>query len=495
MSGLSLNTAARRAVSEMAHSGRPCSVTAINTEGEYSIQSTARVFYTALGSSDNPPQPFLCPTSIPILPQHFIYNGARLIAGLSRYPTTPGHTLAILRQSNVDLFSLKRSDFTRIMLEIVKVAITLRRFYNVGRCALVAEGGNSLSILPLHGLSREWKPINNNMKEFHKTFPGYISSRDGPQMNNTQLDNICSTIQKVSGISQPFKCHFQGDKSDKNLFAQIVRGKLQQWRVWEDDQHIAFLTPFANTPGFTVLVPRAHLSSDIFSLDEQAYSKLVAAAYTVAGILKNALGIGRCGMIFEGFEIDYAHVKLIPIHEAIGATKASFPSFPLRESAHEEKYQGYVTSLNGPLVKDMKSLTSAALSIRKSFQGGSIRPPKSWQSPSSHTSTVIEDPWYGSVLAVQDGLFHASVGFFKRRLGYKYSLVPATIDAISSPMGLGSDSTPVPISILGQNTHLADSMQFVLEYFLRIEDDLPGVQQLVPWRRLRRDAPQSILPR
>lgn len=294
-------------------------------------------------------------------------------------------------------------------------------------------------------------------------------------MNNTQLDNICSTIQKVSYISQPFKCHFQGDKSDKNLFAQIVRGELQQWRVWEDDQHIAFLTPFANTPGFTVLVPRAHLSSDILSLDEQAYSTLVAAAHTVGRILKKAFGIGRCGMIFEGFEIDYAHVKLIPIHKATGAVKASLISSPLGVSAYEKKYQGYVTSLNGPLIKDSKSLTSDALSIRKSFQGGTIRPPKSWQSPSSHTSTVLEDPWYGSILTVQDGLFHASVDFFKRRLGYKYSLVPATTDAISSPMGLGSDSAPVPISILGQNTYLADSMQFVLEYFLRIEDGLPGV--------------------
>lgn len=42
-------------------------------------------------------------------------------------------------------------------------------------------------------------------------------------------------------------------------------------------------------------------------------------------------------------------------------------------------------------------------------------------------------------------------------------------------MGLGSDSEPVPISFLGQHTHLADSMQFSLEYFLRIEDGAPGV--------------------
>ena len=346
----------------------------MKTEDEPSTQSTARVFSTALESSENSPQPIICPPVSLFPPQHFIYVDDRLIAGLTCYPATPRHTLAILRQSDVGLFSLEKRDFMRILLKIVEIAATLRGFYNVGRCALVTEGGNTLSILPLHGLDQEWQPITSHVKEFHEMFPGYISSRDGPQMDNTRLDNICSTIKKVSGTSQPFNCHFQGDKSDDNLFARIVKGGLQHRRVWEDDEHIAFLTPFANTPGFTVLVPRAHHSSDIFSLDKQAYSELVAAAYTVAGILKKAFRISRCGMIFEGFEIDYAHVKLIPIHEATGSAKTSPP---LGEPAYEYKYQGYVTSLNGPLMTDTKSLTSDASAIRTSLQGGNIKTPKS----------------------------------------------------------------------------------------------------------------------
>jgi hypothetical protein len=71
-------------------------------------------------------------------------------------------------------------------------------------------------------------------------------------MNAMQLGDLCSMIQTVSGISQPFDYLFEGDQSDNNLFARIVRGELPQWRVWEDDQHVAFLTPYANTPGFTV---------------------------------------------------------------------------------------------------------------------------------------------------------------------------------------------------------------------------------------------------
>lgn len=112
--------------------------------------SRARLLDTASESSnDRPPSHF--PTTLPFLPQHIIYTDSRHIAGLSRRPTTSGHTLVVLRQSDLDLFSIELKDFTGIMLRIAKVAAVLRQVYDVGRCALVTEGGDSLSILPLHG--------------------------------------------------------------------------------------------------------------------------------------------------------------------------------------------------------------------------------------------------------------------------------------------------------------------------------------------------------
>ena len=64
-----------------------------------------------------------------------------------------------------------------------------------------------------------------------------------------------------------------------------------------------------NTP---VIVPRLHLSSDIFSLKDTDYEKLIEAAYKVTTLIKTALSVESACMIFEGFEIDYAHIKLIP---------------------------------------------------------------------------------------------------------------------------------------------------------------------------------------
>lgn len=171
-------------------------------------------------------------------------------------------------------------------------------------------------------------------------------------MDTSRLEDICTKIQQASGISAPYNYRFDGEKSNQNLFARIVRGELPQSRVWETEQHVAFLTPFANTPGFTVLVPRSHLFSDIFSLDVMEYSSLVRSAYSVAQTLKSALGLRRCGMIFEGLEIDYAHVKLVPVYEKEDIQGNSKHHIPVTQSTYEEKYTGYVTSQDGPLTKN-----------------------------------------------------------------------------------------------------------------------------------------------
>lgn len=113
------------------------------------------------------------------------------------------------------------------------------------------------------------------------------------------------------------------------------------------------------------------------------------AAHHVAGFLRQALGTRRCGMIFEGFEIDYARVKLIPIHESPAVQDPVMTVAPFHEA-----YQGYVTSLSGPLVEDVESLARATLDIRGMYRLEPARPLRSWTSPSRHLSSVLQDPWY-----------------------------------------------------------------------------------------------------
>lgn len=80
---------------------------------------------------------------------------------------------------------------------------------------------------------------------------------------------------------------------------------------------------------------------------------------------------------------------------------------------------------------------------------------------------VLDDPLTLTVAKAQDMMFGATASFWRQREVLNMFL-PITTGAVSSPMGLGSDSSPVAIDLLGEQTYLADSMQFLLEYGCRI---------------------------
>ena len=78
----------------------------------------------------------------------------------------------------------------------------------------------------------------------------------------------------------------------------------------------------------------------------------------------------------------------------------------------------------------------------------------------------IGNPWVELLLNLQNELSYATYAFYREK-GIQTINLPITTGAISSPMGLGSDSLPVQIELFGVKTYLADSLQFFLEYGCR----------------------------
>ncbi len=96
-----------------------------------------------------------------------------------------------------------------------------------------------------------------------------------------------------------------------------------------------------------------------------------------------------------------------------------------------------------------------------------VLPPKSWENPSTHYLIALQHPWYKLLTRLQSEFYLATIQFYRKK-GLPFFLLPITTGSISSPMGLGSDSSPVKVKIGGNETYLADSMQFFLEYACRI---------------------------
>jgi histidine triad (HIT) family protein len=135
------------------------------------------------------------------------------------------------------------------------------------------------------------------------------------------------------------------------LFCQIATGSITARIFWDSETHVAFLTPYPNTPGFTVVASRAHLQSDIFGLDDVDFEAICSAAKQVSGLLRTRLEVARVGCVFEGYGINHAHVKLVPMHGI-----ASGPWEPISSADTDRKfyesYPGFIASHDGPRMDD-----------------------------------------------------------------------------------------------------------------------------------------------
>lgn len=87
--------------------------------------------------------------------------------------------------------------------------------------------------------------------------------------------------------------------------------------------------------------------------------------------------------------------------------------------------------------------------------------------PAAHLVAAAEDPWYRTITTINASILESTSRFYSAR-GVMPVLMPVTVSSVSSPMGLGSDSLPVQIDLMGDCTYLADSMQFQLEFMLRL---------------------------
>lgn len=134
---------------------------------------------------------------------------------------------------------------------------------------------------------------------------------------------------------------------EKNLFEMIVDGTIPSWKIWEDENYLAFLTPFASTPGATVVVPKVNPGDYIFNADPRAVAGLIIASRTVSQLLEKAFGVERVALVFEGEAVPHLHAKLYPMHE-LHADRSKFPQltnfFPT--------YPGYISTANGPKMSD-----------------------------------------------------------------------------------------------------------------------------------------------
>lgn len=150
------------------------------------------------------------------------------------------------------------------------------------------------------------------------------------------------------------------------IFCKIIDGEIGTPGIfWENENFIAFLSKWPNTPGFTVLAPKKHYGSDCLAMPDEDLQAFIIAAKKVSSILLQHFDdVGRVGLMMEGTGVNHAHIKLFPMHGTGYMKQGEWKQHSSGRSDFFESYPGYLISNDGPEA-DEGELSELAQALRK----------------------------------------------------------------------------------------------------------------------------------
>ncbi len=97
-----------------------------------------------------------------------------------------------------------------------------------------------------------------------------------------------------------------------SIFSQIVSGKIDCYKVDENDEFLAFLDVNPIAIGHTLVIPKIEVDY-IFDLEDALLSRMMIFSKKVAKNLKSKIPCKKIGIAVIGLEVPHAHIHLVPI--------------------------------------------------------------------------------------------------------------------------------------------------------------------------------------
>ncbi|GIW69950.1 MAG: histidine triad protein [Patescibacteria group bacterium] len=98
------------------------------------------------------------------------------------------------------------------------------------------------------------------------------------------------------------------------IFCKIASKKIPAEIIYEDSDHISFLDINPTTEGMTLVIPKKHYDSDIYSNQTEVILALMSSAKNTALLLKERLKPLRVLTLIEGLDVQHLHIKLYPFY-------------------------------------------------------------------------------------------------------------------------------------------------------------------------------------
>ncbi|OEC98942.1 MULTISPECIES: HIT family protein [unclassified Rhizobium] len=103
---------------------------------------------------------------------------------------------------------------------------------------------------------------------------------------------------------------------DNNIFAKILKGDIPSYRVYEDEHTVAFMDVMPQSPGHTLVVPKAP-SRNIFDADPAALQQAITVVQKIAVAVREAFDadgvyIAQFNEPPAGQTVFHLHFHIIP---------------------------------------------------------------------------------------------------------------------------------------------------------------------------------------
>ncbi|MBQ6396299.1 HIT domain-containing protein [Candidatus Saccharibacteria bacterium] len=98
-----------------------------------------------------------------------------------------------------------------------------------------------------------------------------------------------------------------------SVFSKIVKGEIPCYKIYEDEENLAFLDIHPETRGHVLVIPKVEVDK-IYDLEPEDYRSLFEAVQKVARRMDEVLG-RRILMKVVGTDVPHAHVHLMPMDE------------------------------------------------------------------------------------------------------------------------------------------------------------------------------------
>jgi histidine triad (HIT) family protein len=111
-----------------------------------------------------------------------------------------------------------------------------------------------------------------------------------------------------------------GDYDNQNIFAKIIRGEIPCYKLYEDDDVLAFLDVFPQSFGHTLVIPKRAAARNILEIDADSLTKVITVMQMLTKVLVAELQpagvqVAQFNGAPAGQTVFHLHMHIVPRYE------------------------------------------------------------------------------------------------------------------------------------------------------------------------------------